>query len=146
MLVRLLYASRSKSPIDDKTIQNILDYARSHNEEAGITGVLCVYESGDTYLQVLEGSREQVNALYGTIAADDRHTNVTLLHYGEIDQRRFSSWRMGNVNLSKVNRSTILRFSPTSTLDPFKLRGEAALKLLEELVDTAAISSQNDGH
>lgn len=145
MLVRLLYASRSKTFIDEKTIDGILQYARSHNEEIGITGVLCVYESGNTFLQVLEGSRETVNDLYNAIQSDDRHSDVTLLHYSEISQRRFSSWRMGSVNLNKVNRSTILRFSPTATLDPFSLQGEAALMLLEELVDTAAISSQNEG-
>lgn len=145
MLVRLLYASRSKEFISDATSDAILDSARKNNAEQGITGILCIYESGDTYLQVLEGGRAAVNKIYNNIVADERHTDVTLLAYEDIHQRRFSSWRMGKVDLGKVNRSTILRFSPTSKLDPLALQGEAALRLLEELVDTASISSQSDG-
>lgn len=144
MLVRLLYASRSNDFISDATSESILASARKNNAEQGITGILCIYESGDTYLQVLEGGREAVNRIYNNIVADERHTGVTLLAYSEIHERRFSSWRMGKVDLGKVNRSTILRFSPSSKLDPFQLEGEAALRLLEELVDTASISSQND--
>ncbi len=145
MLVRLLYASRSNEFISEAVAETILESARKNNAQLGVTGVLCIYESGDTFLQVLEGGREQVNKLYNTIVQDSRHREVTLLDYSEIKQRRFSSWRMGKVNLSKVNRSTILKFSPSASLDPFALQGVAAQRLLEELVDTAAISSQGDG-
>ena len=60
------------------------------------------------------------------------HGDVTLLSYEEIDERRFASWRMGRVNLNRVNQGTILRFSETSTLDPFSMQGETALALLQE--------------
>ncbi|MEM6708258.1 MAG: BLUF domain-containing protein [Pseudomonadota bacterium] len=146
MLVRLLYASRSKEVISDDVVQTILKSSRQSNSEAGITGVLCVYESGHTYLQVLEGGRDQVNGLYQTICGDERHTDITILHYADIAERRFSGWRMGRVNLSKVNRSTIIRFSESATLDPFALNGDTALRLLEELVATAAIHTESGGH
>ena len=144
MLVRLLYASRSKEFISDAVSDSILASARKNNADQGITGILCIYESGDSYLQVLEGGREAVNRIYNQIVADPRHTDVTLLAYDDIQERRFSSWRMGKVDLGKVNRSTILRFSSSSKLDPLTLQGATALRLLEELVDTASISSQND--
>ena len=142
MLVRLLYASRSKDPITDVMIQDILKQSRANNEAQGITGVLSVYESGDTFLQVLEGGRAQVNALYQKISRDPRHQDVVILHHEDISERRFSAWRMGRVNLSKVNRSTIIRFSETASLDPYTLPGAAALRLLEELVATAAIATE----
>lgn len=145
MLVRLLYASRSKSHISDELAEAILATARKRNHDLGITGALCIYDHGETFLQVLEGGRAQVNTLYNDIVKDDRHTDVTLLGYSEISERRFPSWRMGKVNLSKVNRSTILKFSESAQLDPFTLQGDSALRLLVELVDTAAISSQNEG-
>ena len=66
-------------------------------------------------------------------------------HYAEIQERRFSSWRMGRVNLNRVNQGTILRFSETATLDPFSMPGETALALLEELTSTAAIVSGEEG-
>jgi hypothetical protein len=141
MMTRLLYASRAGQTIDDALLQSILERSRTHNLEHGITGVLCVYHGGNVFLQALEGARAAVNALYGNIARDPRHTEVTLLDYAEIDERRFAGWRMGSVDLGKVNRSSILRYSEKSVLDPFTMTGRAALALLGELTTSAAIVS-----
>jgi len=46
---------------------------------------------------------------------------------------------MGSVNLNRVNLVTILRFSETSVLDPFSMRGRDVLALLEELTTSASI-------
>ena len=143
MLVRLLYASRAAQEIDDALVAKILEDARRHNLERGITGVLCAYSPGDVFVQVLEGSRETVNALYASIVRDPRHRDVTLLDYAEITERRFAGWRMGSVNLNRVNLGTILRFSESPVLDPFGMSGKAALALLEELMSTAAIVSRD---
>ena len=142
MLVRLLYASRSASAIDDALLASILETSRKNNFEHGITGVLCTYDSRDVFFQVMEGGRDAVNRLYGNILRDPRHFDVTLLDYGEIAERSFSSWRMGSVNLDRVNVGSILRFSETAVLDPFSMSGRGALTLLRELVSTAAIVSR----
>lgn len=136
MLVRLMYASRAAAPIDADMLGGILEQSRAHNLEHGITGVLCSYEEGNGFLQVLEGSREEINRLYNKIVCDERHTDVVLLDYGEIGERRFASWRMGRVDLGRVNPSTLLRYSELPRLDPSRLSAEAALKLLEELITT----------
>jgi len=138
MLVRLIYASRSTKPINDDMIQNILDQSGRHNVDAGITGVLCVCH-GDIFMQVLEGGREEVNQLYAKLVRDARHTDVTLLDYAEISERRFSSWRMGRVDLDKLNLGIVLKYAEKPQLDPFQLSGRVALALLEELMSTAAI-------
>jgi hypothetical protein len=141
MLVRLLYASRSASEIDEPLIASILDHSRKYNQEHGITGILCAYTPGNVFLQLLEGGRGAVNALYANIVRDPRHSDVTLLDCAEITERRFASWRMGRVNLSRVNQGTILRFSESTVLDPFTMSGPTALALLDELTSTAAIVS-----
>ena len=74
---------------------------------------------------------------------DPRHGDVTLLDYAEIRERRFGSWRMGSVNLNRVNVGSILRFSESPVLDPFSMSGPASLALLEELASTAAIVSRD---
>lgn len=145
MLVRLLYASRACQKIDETLLKSIFEQSESHNLEHGITGILCTYPDGDVFLQVLEGARDEVNALYGNIVRDRRHSEITLLHYAEIEERRFGSWRMGGVDLKKVNLSTILRYSERPTLDPFAMTGSGALALLEELASTAAIVSRDLG-
>jgi len=139
MLVRLLYASRADGEIDDAFVASILERSQKYNLEHGITGILCTYSQGNVFLQVLEGGRTAVNALYGTIVRDPRHREVTLLDYAEITERRFAGWRMGSVSLNRVNVGTILRFSESPVLDPFSMSGPASLALLEELTSTAAI-------
>ena len=136
MLVRLLYASRL---IDGSAavIESILAQSRSKNPELGITGLLC--HGGGVFMQVLEGGRAPVNELYNRIARDDRHREVTLLHYEEIAERRFSNWTMGQVNLAKINASMLLKYLEKPELDPFRVPGSASLALLEELIATAQI-------
>jgi hypothetical protein len=143
MLVRLLYASRAEGEIDDAFVASILERSQKYNLEHGITGILCTYSQGNVFIQVLEGSRAEVNTLYAAIVRDPRHRDVTLLDYAEISERRFASWRMGSVNLNRVNLSIILRFSESPVLDPFSMSGQASLALLEELTSTAAIVSRD---
>ena len=138
MLVRLIYASQSSGPITDEVIEAVLDKSRNSNPDAGITGVLCVCQGG-VFMQVLEGGREEVNLLYGKVLRDARHTHVTLLEYAELTERRFSSWRMGRVDLNKLNTGIILKYSEKSRLDPFQIPGGVALAFLEELMNTASI-------
>ena len=138
MLVRLIYASRSSGPITDEVIEAVLDKSRNSNPDAGITGVLCVCQGG-VFMQVLEGGREEVNLLYGKVLRDARHTHVTLLEYAELTVRRFSSWRMGRVDVNKLNAGIILKYSEKPQLDPFQIPGGVALGFLEELMNTASI-------
>ncbi len=145
MLVRLLYASRTTEPIDDALLHAIVERSRANNLEHGITGILCVYPDGGIFLQVLEGARREVNALYANLVRDRRHGDVTILDYREIEERHFAAWRMGCVDLKKVNLSTILRYSEKAVLDPFTMTGSGALALLEELSKTAAIVSRDLG-
>lgn len=143
MLVRLLYASRAEREIDDALVASILEDSRKHNLERGITGILCTYSPGNVFVQVLEGSRATVNALYTAIVRDPRHRDVTILDYAEIAERRFSGWRMGSVNLNRINQGIILRYSEQATLDPFAMSGGALLALLDELVSSGAIASRD---
>jgi hypothetical protein len=138
MLVRLIYASRSAKPINDDMIKSILDQSGRYNLDAGITGVLCVCR-GDIFMQALEGGRDEVNQLYARLVRDARHTDLTLLDYAEISERRFSNWRMGRVDLDKINLGIVLKYSEKPHLDPFQISGRVALALLEELMGTASI-------
>ena len=137
MLVRLLYVSRAVSKDSASVIESILNSSRSHNLGNGITGVLCY--GGGVFLQAIEGGRTAVNALYNHIAADERHTDVVLLHYEEIAERRFGGWTMGQVNLSKLNTSIVLKYSEKPEFDPYSVSGRVSLALLEELMATASI-------
>lgn len=139
MLVRLLYCSRA---VDSSAgaVEAILASARQHNPVSGITGILC-YGDG-VFLQCIEGGRMQVSELFGTIQRDARHKDVALLHFEEIGERRFGGWSMGQVNISKLNHATLLKYSERAELDPYASSGRMSLALLEDLAATAAICSR----
>ncbi len=140
MLVRLMYASRAAESVDQDELLAILKQSKAGNATAGITGVLCF--SGGIFLQVLEGGRMPVNALYNRIAADPRHRDVVLLTYEEIGERRFAGWSMGQVNLARLNPALLLKYSETAVLDPYAVSGQVSMALFEELVATASIVGQ----
>lgn len=141
MLVRLLYASRARDAISQEELHKILSQSKAHNLDSGITGVLC--SSGRTFLQVLEGGRMQVNKMYNFIASDPRHTDVVVLSYEEISERKFACWTMGLVNLERINPSLLLKYSECATFDPYGVSGKASMALFDELMATASIVGQN---
>ena len=136
MLVRLLYASRAVDR-SDTAIEAILTQSRHFNPTSGITGILCY--GGGIFLQAIEGGRSAVSELYGHIQQDKRHTDVVLLQYEEISERRFGGWTMGQVNMSKINTSILLKYAEKPELDPYSVSGKVSLALLEELMATASI-------
>jgi hypothetical protein len=140
MLVRLLYASRRVAPLDGSIEDSILAQSLQHNPGHGITGILCF--SDQLFLQVLEGGRDEVCELYNAIAADPRHTCVRILNYEEITERRFGGWTMGQVNVTKVNQSLLLKYGVRAELDPFSSSGRASMALLDELIATASVVSR----
>jgi Sensors of blue-light using FAD len=142
MLVRLMYASRTAAQVDQDALLAILRQCKDNNPAVGVTGLLCHCSSSGIFMQALEGGRAAVNQLYLKIAADVRHTDVALLNYEEITERRFAGWAMGQVNMSRLNPGLLLKYSATATLDPYAMSGKAALAMFDELVATASIMGE----
>jgi hypothetical protein len=140
MLVRLMYASRAAAAIDQDELVAILRKSKANNPAHGVTGVLCFSEG--IFLQVLEGGRSAVNALYNHIASDPRHSQVELLCYEEIGERSFAGWSMGQVNMSRLNPGLLLKYSERPTLDPYAVSGAVSMSLFKELMATASIVGQ----
>ena len=140
MLVRLLYASRVAPAVDGDALAAIVRQSQQHNAAIGVTGMLCC--SGNLFMQVLEGGRAVVNQLYNRILTDPRHSNVELLSYEEIGERRFAGWSMGQVNMSRLNPALVLKYSEGPALDPYSVSGRVSMALFDELMATASIVGQ----
>jgi hypothetical protein len=90
-LVQLVYASRPFG-FDQATLSNLLLDSRRANQRDDITGALIARH--DLYLQLLEGPRAKVEAVYRRIIDDDRHVDVTKLVEREVETRLFPGWAM----------------------------------------------------
>lgn len=137
MLVRLLFASSASQPVTGRLVAAILAEGQQHNAAHGVTSILCY--SDKVFLQVLEGARNEVCETFNRIVRDPRHEKVRLLSFEEIHERHFGTWTMGQVNVSKVNPSLLLKYAGKAALDPFALSGRTSLSLMEELAATAAV-------
>lgn len=93
MTVRqLIYFSNAVEGVDRADIESILAASRRNNERSGVTGLLLFVHG--VFAQVLEGEPETVEAVYGKIAADSRHSDVEILSDKTVARRTFSDWSM----------------------------------------------------
>jgi adenylate cyclase len=94
-------------PLSGAEIEAIGSVASARNREKGITGVLlCLNER---FFQVLEGDEGEVDALYGIIQGDPRHTSIVCLTMeSAIAERFFPDWSMRTINLNESADPLIL--------------------------------------
>ena len=131
MLTRLLYVSKPVGPITTHVTASLLENSRVSNKKSEITGVLC--QGTGIYMQVLEGERSAINALYSRIIADTRHHQVELLSFEEVDQRRYGQWSMALVQLS-VNDPMVQMAHPE--FDPYSASRKDAMRMIDELINS----------
>ncbi|MEM8485787.1 MAG: BLUF domain-containing protein [Bacteroidota bacterium] len=92
MLYRLIYHSTAKPGLGYQQLKQILLSAEKHNLVNEITGVL-LYSEGQ-FLQILEGSRENLTHTFLRISQDFRHSEAVLVDFVEIGARDFPAWGM----------------------------------------------------
>ena len=131
MLTRLLYVSKPVGPITTHVTASLLENSRVSNKKSEITGVLC--QGTGIYMQVLEGERSAINALYSRIIADTRHQQVELLSFEEVDQRRYGQWSMALVQLS-VDDPMVQMAHPE--FDPYSASSKDAMRMVDELMNS----------
>ena len=131
MLTRLLYVSKPVGPITTHVTASLLENSRLSNNKSEITGVLC--QGSGIYMQVLEGERSAINALYSRIIADTRHHQVELLSFEEVDQRQYGQWSMALVQLS-VDDLMVQMAHPE--FDPYSASSKDAMRMIDELINS----------
>ena len=102
-LHRIVYDSVVAVPFGDageRDIQAILEVARSRNAKLGVTGAL--FCDGAYFVQLLEGPAEAVEAVFASIHADPRHTDIRVMERGPAETRWFASWHMAMVTEAQV--------------------------------------------
>jgi len=89
----LIYISTAVKLMNPEELTEILTSSRKKNLENNITGML-LYAEG-TFIQVLEGSEDDVLSTYRTITMDLRHKNLIKLVSAPLAKRAFPEWSMG---------------------------------------------------
>ena len=146
-LVRLTYASTSSTRESgggtaiDPEISRILRACKVNNPRLRVGGVL--HYGHGFFLQVLEGPRAGVEALFRRIARDPRHRDVQTLECRSVDARRFPDWSMKYVPLeSDVGR--VLRRNRLPAFDPYSFDAATIEDLIGVLVGSNAPNQDPD--
>jgi hypothetical protein len=132
MLTRLLYVSKPVGPITTFVTSSILEVCSVNNKKAEITGVLC--QGSGIYMQVIEGRRSAINALYSRIISDKRHNQIELLSFEEVGQRRYGQWSMALVQLS-IDDPMVQLAHPE--FDPYSASSKDAIRIIDELIKSS---------
>lgn len=131
MLIRVIYVSTAVGPQTSAMTNSILKTAQAWNAANDITGVLC--QGQGVFLQVLEGERGVVTKLYSRIYADQRHTNVEMIHCECILERRYGQWSMAHVSLSDIDPTTKIDWPE---FDPYSITGMLVMARIDDLLAT----------
>jgi hypothetical protein len=113
-------------------IKDILAAAHRNNPSKGITGALLY--SGDYFCQVIEGPADVLEELFETIQMDDRHGDVTVLHFEPIEARGFSEWAMALAGVEKSMRFDIDGILASKDEIKMKETGHDLVNVLELMV------------
>ena len=92
-LYETIYVSTLAPGRPVSSVGEIAGKARVSNPVQGITGLLIF--DGMRFCQQLEGMKRQVVGLMEKIRRDPRHTNLEIVHYGELASRRFYNFSLG---------------------------------------------------
>lgn len=104
-LILLAYSSVAVRRFDRSDLVELLSFARNFNESHGISGMLLYVDN--SFFQILEGSAEDLHALFARIEHDTRHAKVIKLLDVAIDKRTFSRWSMGYAKVTRQELATI---------------------------------------
>jgi hypothetical protein len=139
MLIRVIYVSSAVGPQTSTVTSAILKNAHAWNRANDITGVLC--QGQGVYLQVLEGERSVVTKLYSRIYADQRHTNIEMIHCESIAKRRYANWSMAHVSLSDIDPTTKIDWPE---FDPYSITGLLVMARIDELLASGTVIQNPD--
>lgn len=103
MIYTLVYVSSALHPFSEEELAEILRVSRENNTKIDITGLL-LYADGNI-IQILEGEKRAVEALYTHIAKDPRHQSILRLFAKNADMRSFPDWSMGYKLMTRAELS-----------------------------------------
>lgn len=131
-LYRLLYISRNNINGDYDTLQKeisqILRSARKNNSEVDVTGALMF--TSNYFAQALEGPYDRVQTLFDRIQQDDRHSDMIMIDFSEVQSRIFAEWAMAYVGEAEDLEDRFFMIAEETNFDTSILTGNDAFDAL----------------
>ena len=133
MLTQLIYISDAASDTNTATVEEILTQSQKFNDAESITGILMFTKK--KYVQILEGDRKKISALYNRITHDPRHHNLELVSMKEICKRDFHHWSMAYIPDNSMKSNIILKYCSDKHFDPDSMTANQVKELFLNLAE-----------
>jgi hypothetical protein len=131
-LNRLVYYSRNRIPGTSAEVaagvDAILASAQRNNSQLCVTGALIF--NGGIFAQVLEGSRRDIELTFERIQRDERHSDVEVLAFEEVQNRQFPSWSMAFVGRSREGENLFGHISEATGFEARRMEGERIFEIM----------------
>lgn len=114
-MYRIMYLSTAVIPFSDEELEALLEVARVNNKKRGVTGLLIL--KGRSFLQCLEGNKEDVEAIYEKIKKDERHDSLIKVVEEDDVSPYFPDWSMGYKNFNHMDAVTSQKIKDFSELE-----------------------------
>jgi hypothetical protein len=109
MLRQVVYISSATQQFSPEALEELLARARANNERSGITGILLYHDL--SFLQIIEGTRDDVDRLMARIRRDPRHASLRIVQDESISERDFKSWAMA-CRLASADEARVMAYPP----------------------------------
>uniref|UniRef100_UPI0040484236 BLUF domain-containing protein n=1 Tax=Aliarcobacter sp. TaxID=2321116 RepID=UPI0040484236 len=135
-MYRIMYISTAIVNFSDNELNELLNIARKNNSKKNLTGLLVV--KGRTFLQCLEGEKNNVLEVFEKIKNDSRHKDIfEIIEDESSDNRYFPDWSMGYKNikyLTDIKSNKLKDF--TSKKDLETLSKDYISEVFKEFIET----------
>lgn len=126
---QLLYFSTATPELTEDALTEILMESQNRNAKRNITGLLL--HSDGNIIQIIEGEKEDVEALFAKIEHDKRHRGVLVLSRKHVEKRDFPEYKMGfrrpSRDLIEAQIPGFTDFVERGTIPPHQLEGLSTL-------------------
>lgn len=131
---QLIYVSDKINTFVPSDMESILCKARANNEKYGITGLLV--ELPQHFIQIVEGSQDNVEVAYKLISKDTRHHNLRVILATTTKTREMGGWAMGfskDLDESELNDALHILNSFSEKQNFSDIQGQSLKMLLKSL-------------
>ena len=133
----IVYVSQAAKAFSTDDLAGLLTHSRERNSADGVTGLLVYRYNTDfkrgNFLQVLEGTDDELDDVWRRISGDPRHHTIIVLDEGESETRMFGDWSMGFRN---VDESDLAKFAGFSELGSDAFWQDAKKQALPDALST----------
>lgn len=133
-MYRVMYMSVSTKDFSDEELERLLVNAEKSNRERNVTGLLII--KGRTFLQCIEGKKEDVEFIYNKIQNDDRHKDIIDLIQEDARERYFPNWSMGYKNIKNLTNIKSEKLRDFSKKEEINFSSEHIPQLFQEFIET----------